>query len=78
MCMGAFSPSAPSAPVAPVAPPAAPEAARAPETPIERGDTSDSRRRRAASGTGSRSTILTSSRGVQNDGAVATKTLLGQ
>jgi hypothetical protein len=66
-------------PKAPKAPPAVPEAPRAPD--IESSETAgakDKRRRRQAGGQAdSRSTILTSSRGVQGGTATATKTLLG-
>ena len=72
MCMG--GPKAPDAPV-PVPP--------APTMPEERSGEStrdrDRRRRMAASGgEDGRSTILTSSRGVQDGAATAQKTLLGQ
>lgn len=69
-----------SAPKAPPPPPALPQA---PQLPEERsaettGDRDKRRRAAAASGESDRSTILTSSRGVQNGAAVAQKTLLGQ
>lgn len=65
-------------PSAPTPPPLAPEAPRAPEA--RTGDTAADRdrRRRAAAGGGGRSTILTGARGVQDGGATAQKTLLGQ
>lgn len=65
-------------PSAPPPPPAVPEAPRAPDTGSSQaaGD-ADKRRRASATGEG-RSTILTSSRGVQDGAATATKTLLGQ
>ena len=70
MCTG--SPNAP-------APPAAlPEAATMPEPGRSGGAAAaDKKRRRAAAGAG-RSTILTGPRGVQDTGATAAKTLLGQ
>tara|TARA_R110000737_G_scaffold73589_2_gene102360 strand:- start:1084 stop:1296 length:213 start_codon:yes stop_codon:yes gene_type:complete len=65
-------------PRAPAPPPAVPEAPRAPDTgSSQAGQDSDKRRRAAATGDG-RSTILTSSRGVSDSAATATKTLLGQ
>lgn len=66
-------------PSAPPPPPAIPEAPRAPDisTSQAAGDP-DSRRRARATGQGSRSTILTSSRGVSDGAATVTKTLLGQ
>ncbi len=56
-----------------------PEAAETPDVATARisGD-ADETRRRAAAGTSSRSTILTSSRGTTTSGATQTKTLLGQ
>ncbi len=66
-----------STPSAPDTPAATPEAAQAPDASNISGD-ADERRRRAAAGTGGRSTILTSARGVTNSGATVTKTLLGQ
>ena len=66
-----------SSPSAPPPPPKAPEAPRLPEGTDAASRSDDERRRRAASGTG-RSTILTSSRGTQDSGATASKTLLGQ
>jgi len=63
---------------APTPPPAAPAAPRAPDVSGRLGSDSDAARRRRASGESSRSTILTSARGVTDGAAVATKTLLGQ
>lgn len=65
-------------PSAPLPPARAPEAPRLPDATARSGDDSEARRRRAAAGTGSTSTILTSARGVQNGAQTATKTLLGQ
>ena len=67
-------------PRAPAPPPAVPEAPRAPDVgSSETASDRDRRRRASAAGqTGGRSTILTSSRGVQDGAATATKTLLGQ
>jgi len=62
---------------APSPPPKLPEAPRAPDVSAGAGGDSDARRKRAAGGKG-RSTILTSSRGVQDGGATTQKTLLGQ
>lgn len=63
---------------APAPPPRAPEAAQLPVTPSVRAPReADARRRAAAGGTG-RGTILTSARGVQDGGATAQKTLLGE
>lgn len=62
-----------SSPKAPTPPPALPEAPTTPDTTT--GETTgdrDKRRRRAST-----STILTSTRGVQNGAATAQKTLLG-
>lgn len=71
MCVG--SPSAPTPP------PRLPDAPRVPDTKARRKRESDTQRRRAAAGEGGRSTILTSTRGVQDNGAMtAVKTLLGQ
>ena len=64
-------------PSAPTPPPAAPAAPRAPDVSGKLGD-SDKRRKALASGESSRSTILTSSRGVTDGASVAQKTLLGQ
>lgn len=67
-------------PSVPAPPPVAPEAAQAPSAPAggtEAGGR-DARRRARATGEGGRSTILTSSRGVQDGAATTTKTLLGQ
>lgn len=65
-------------PSAPTPPPRAPEAAQLPTTPAGRGTgEADARRRAAAAGGTGRSTILTTSRGIQDGGAVAQKTLLG-
>ena len=65
-------------PSAPTPPPAVPEAPVAPEVRSAEGTAErEARRRRAATG-GGRSTILTSSRGVQDGAATAQKTLLGQ
>ena len=73
MCGGS-----PSAPTPPPPPAALPEAPRAPEISGRAGaEGADVRRRRAATGTG-RSTILTGARGVQDGGATAQKTLLGE
>ena len=63
--------------------PTVPEAAQLPETPTSAADartqkSADRRRRAAATGSGSRSTILTGPRGVTQQGAVTTKTLLGE
>ncbi len=73
MCIG--SPSAPTPP------PRAPAAAQLPNLAEGRSsesvDIRDAKRRRAAGGSGGRSTILTGARGVQDNGAVAQKTLLG-
>ena len=67
-------------PRAPLPPPAVPEAPRAPDVgSSDSPGAQDRRRRAAASGeSGRRSTILTSSRGVQDGATTATKTLLGQ
>ena len=65
-------------PKAPTPPPELPEAARAPAPSGRSGAESDERRRRAAAGGSGRSTILTSSRGTDNSGATAQKTLLGE
>lgn len=67
-----------SSPKAPPPPPKQPEAPRLPETGATEGGDPDERRRRAASGQGATSTILTGPRGVQNGAATTTKTLLGQ
>jgi hypothetical protein len=65
-------------PNAPAPPPALPEAPTMPEAGRSAaGAAADKRRKRAAAG-GTSSTILTSSRGVTDSGATATKTLLGQ
>jgi len=70
MCLGSPSPPAPPA--------AVPEAPRAPDVAAsESAKDRDKRRRASATGEG-RSTILTSSRGVQDGAATTTKTLLGQ
>jgi hypothetical protein len=66
-----------SSPSAPAPPPAVPEAPVAPDVGAAVGGDRDVRRRRAATG-GGRSTILTGSRGIQDGGATAQKTLLGQ
>ena len=66
-----------SSPSAPTPPPVVPEAPRAPDTSGQAAQGNDKRRRAAATGDG-RSTILTSSRGVSDGAATATKTLLGQ
>jgi hypothetical protein len=80
-------PSAPAAAAVPEPPPKAAEAPRTPETPKKPAEVPsardsavnrDRRRRAAASGRGSRSTILTSPRGVTTSAPVAAKTLLGQ
>ena len=66
-------------PNAPTPPPATPEAPTPPAVSGADGQADRDRRRRAsASGQGGRSTILTSSRGVQDGAATATKTLLGE
>jgi len=66
-------------PSAPPPPPVVPEAPRAPDTGAsETASDRDKRRRAAASGETERSTILTSSRGVQDGAATTSKTLLGQ
>jgi hypothetical protein len=69
-----------SSPDAPKPPPRTPEAAQLPTAPtIGRGGAAvDTRRRRAATGADSRSTILTGARGVQDGAATSQKTLLGQ
>lgn len=72
MCVG----STPKAPAPPPTPPAAPTAPDT-STGMSAADT-DRRRRAAAAGTGATSTILTGPRGVQDGGATAAKTLLGQ
>ena len=64
-------------PKAPAPPPVAPEAPRTPDAGSSQAADVDKRRRAAADG-GGRSTILTSSRGVQDGAATSTKTLLGQ
>ncbi len=64
-------------PSAPTPPPSVPEAPRAPVVQGEDTNARDRRRRAAASGQG-QSTILTSSSGVQDGAATATKTLLGE
>lgn len=64
-------------PKAPKAPEPLPAAPTAPDTTSSRGD-ADKRRRRAASGEGSRSTILTGAQGVQDGASTSSKTLLGQ
>ncbi len=64
-----------STPSAPKAPPAAPEAPHMPNMPTGNQAGADRRRRAAASNS---STILTGSRGVTDNAAIATKTLLGQ
>jgi hypothetical protein len=69
MCLGS--------PSAPVPPAQAPEAARAPVTPSRRTGVDDATRRRRAGGVGE-GTILTGSRGIQDGGTTAVKTLLGQ
>jgi len=66
-------------PRAPAPPPAVPEAPRAPDVgSSQAAQGADKRRRASAAGQeGGRSTILTSSRGVTDGAATATKTLLG-
>jgi len=65
-------------PTAPALPPVAPEAPRAPDASTSgASENADARRRRAAAGESSRSTILTGARGVEDGGATAQKTLLG-
>ena len=71
MCIG-------SSPKAPTPPPAIPEAPRAPDVGASESAAARDKRRRAASTGEGRSTILTSSRGVQEGAATMTKTLLGQ
>ena len=63
---------------APKAPPPVPEAPRLPDASTVSAGGADKRRQRAAAGESTRSTILTSSRGVQNGAATATKNLLGE
>mgnify|MGYP001191880278 CR=1 FL=1 len=72
MCVG-------GTPKAPTPAPRAPEAAQTPDVAAATisGDT-DARRRARASGSGTAGTLLTSSRGVTDSAATATKTLLGQ
>lgn len=66
-------------PSAPPPPPKVPEAPRMPEgTKSTTATDLDRRRRRAASGQSKGGTILTGAQGVQNDGTIAMKTLLGQ
>lgn len=66
-------------PKAPPPPARVPEAPRAPDESGATGTSDrDKKRRRASSGAGSTSTILTSSRGVTDGGTGAQKTLLGQ
>lgn len=74
MCIGGSSSSVPTPP------PALPEAGQLPEQSLGRGSASaDKRRRVSATGdTGASGTILTGPRGVTQQGATATKTLLGQ
>jgi hypothetical protein len=69
-----------STPNAPTPPPPAPEAAQLPVSArgLDTATDRDKRRRAAAAGGSSRSTILTSSQGVQSSGNTAVKTLLGQ
>lgn len=65
-------------PRAPTPPPAVPEAPRAPAVSSAEGTGDRDRRRRAAAAGQGQSTILTGPRGVQDGGATATKTLLGE
>ena len=66
-------------PQAPPPPPRAPEAPRMPEGAADASTADADRRRRARAGGQSQGgTILTGAGGVQNGGATATKTLLGQ
>jgi len=65
-------------PSAPTPPPQAPEAPRAPDVSNRFNKGADKRRRSLASGESSRSTILTSPRGVQDTASTTQKTLLGQ
>jgi hypothetical protein len=66
-------------PSAPTPPPAVPEAPTAPDTSASgEGQADRDKRRRAAASGQDGGTILTSSRGVTDSGATATKTLLGQ
>lgn len=66
-------------PSAPIPPAAIPETPRAPDVGSSELSGDEDRKRRArATGAGSRSTILTGSRGVQDGAATTTKTLLGQ
>jgi len=65
---------------APTPPPRVPEAAQAPSVSTADAQTAserDTKRRRAAAGGDSRSTILTGPRGAQDGGTVVQKTLLG-
>lgn len=62
----------------PPPPPRLPEAPRTADTGTAISKDMDAKRRRAASGAGSSSTILTSPRGVTNGTTGAAKTLLGQ
>ena len=79
MCSGGSRSPAPAPPPPP--PPIIPEAPQLPEQPASRtigkAGSTDRKRRAAASGQGS-GTILTSSRGVTQQGQTATKTLLGE
>lgn len=67
-----------STPKAPEPAAVLPEAPTAPEAPVSATSTADRRRRAAARGRGGSGTILTSSRGVTQEGATTGKTLLGQ
>lgn len=68
MCVG--SPSAPPPP------PIVPEAPRTPDVGFS--GSANRRRRALSNGENGRSTILTSARGVQDNAATTTKSLLGQ
>ena len=67
-----------SSPKAPTPPAAVPEAPQAPDVAGSLSAGGRDRRRRATATGEGRSTILTSSRGVSDGAATATKTLLGQ
>ena len=70
MCVGGGSTPAP--------PPKLPEAPRTAEPTGRTGTSADEKRRRAAAGGSTRSTVLTSSRGITDGATGAAKTLLGQ
>jgi len=65
-------------PSAPTPPPKLPDAPRVPDIRARSKAKDDTQRRRAAAGESSNSTILTSTRGVQDGAMTAVKTLLGQ